>query len=228
MMTRPLLDEAKALAEKRTGIPANRMLISATHAHSAPASMGCLGTDPDPAYVPFLRDKLVEAIAAAQAALEPARIGFAKGRRRGFHRGAPMDPPARSHRGGSVWKHDGARQHARRPELGRRHRRGRPGRSRSLAHLDPGARRPPARGAGEFLDALLRRQGHQRGLLRPLLRGLEAAPRARVRAGQAGIRRHHVARLQRRHLPRGLQDPGEGPAEADDRSNTRTACSTSR
>ncbi|MEO6742768.1 MAG: LamG-like jellyroll fold domain-containing protein [Chthoniobacteraceae bacterium] len=79
MMTRPLLDEAKALAEKRTGIPANRMLISATHAHSAPASMGCLGTDPDPAYVPFLRDKLVEAIAAAQAALEPARVGFAKG-----------------------------------------------------------------------------------------------------------------------------------------------------
>lgn len=79
MMTRPLLDEAKALAAKRTGIPANRMLISATHAHSAPASMGCLGTDPDPAYVPFLRDKLVEAIAAAQAAREPARIGFAKG-----------------------------------------------------------------------------------------------------------------------------------------------------
>ena len=79
MMTRPLLDDAKALAEKRTGIPTNRMLISATHAHSAPASMGCLGTDPDPAYVPFLRDKLVEAIAAAQAALEPARVGFAKG-----------------------------------------------------------------------------------------------------------------------------------------------------
>ena len=79
MMTRPFLDEAKALAEKRTGIPANRMLISATHAHSAPASMGCLGTDADPAYVPFLRDKLVETIAAAQAALEPARVGFAKG-----------------------------------------------------------------------------------------------------------------------------------------------------
>jgi len=79
MMSRPLLDEAKALAAKRTGIPANRMLISATHAHSVPSSMGCLGTDPDPAYVPFLRDKLVEAIVAAQAALEPARVGFAKG-----------------------------------------------------------------------------------------------------------------------------------------------------
>ncbi|MBI5685011.1 MAG: LamG domain-containing protein [Verrucomicrobia bacterium] len=79
MMCRPLLDEAKAFAEKRTGVPANRMTISATHAHSVPSSMGCLGTDPDPAYVPFLRDKLVEAIVAAQAALAPARVGFAKG-----------------------------------------------------------------------------------------------------------------------------------------------------
>lgn len=79
MMTRELLDESKALAVKRTGIPADRMLISATHAHSAPSSMGCLGTDPDPAYVPFLRDQLVETIAAAQGALEPAQIGFATG-----------------------------------------------------------------------------------------------------------------------------------------------------
>ncbi len=79
MMGRPLLDEAKALAAKRTGIPPDHILISATHAHSAPASMSCLGTDADPAYVPVLRDHLVEAIAAAQANLEPARIGSAKG-----------------------------------------------------------------------------------------------------------------------------------------------------
>lgn len=79
MMSRPLLDEAKALAEKRSGIPANRMLISATHAHSVPSSMGCLGTDPDPAYVPFLRDRLVEAVVAAKSAMEPARVGFGKG-----------------------------------------------------------------------------------------------------------------------------------------------------
>src|SRR5947209_2526410 len=43
MMGRPLLDEAKALAAKRTGIAREHLLISATHAHSAPASMGCLG-----------------------------------------------------------------------------------------------------------------------------------------------------------------------------------------
>ena len=78
MMSRPVLDEAKALAAKRTGIPADRILISATHSHTAPSSMGCLGTHEDPAYVPVLRARLVEAIAAAQANLEPARVGFAK------------------------------------------------------------------------------------------------------------------------------------------------------
>jgi ribosomal protein L10 len=78
MMSRPVLDEAKALAAKRTGIPADRILISATHSHTAPSSMGCLGTHEDPAYVPVLRARLVEAIVAAQANLEPARVGFAK------------------------------------------------------------------------------------------------------------------------------------------------------
>jgi hypothetical protein len=78
MMGREFLDDAKKMAAAKTGIPADRMLISATHAHSAPASMGCLGTDPDPNYVPFLKEKLVEAIATAQAAIVPARLGFAK------------------------------------------------------------------------------------------------------------------------------------------------------
>ena len=84
MMGRVLLDETKAIASTRTGIPTNRILISATHTHSAPASMGCLGTDADPAYVPVLRDKIVESIVAAQANLEPAQIGFAKADAAGF------------------------------------------------------------------------------------------------------------------------------------------------
>lgn len=78
MMSREVLDDAKKMASAKTGIATDHMLISATHAHSAPASMGCLGTDADPNYVPFLKEKLVEAIAAAQAALKPARIGFGK------------------------------------------------------------------------------------------------------------------------------------------------------
>ncbi|NLF70232.1 MAG: hypothetical protein GX575_14430 [Candidatus Anammoximicrobium sp.] len=77
MMPRELLDEAKQLAARRTKIRADQMLIAATHSHTAPSSMGCLGTDADEAYVPFLREKLVEAIAAAEANLEPARVGWA-------------------------------------------------------------------------------------------------------------------------------------------------------
>ena len=78
MLGRTLLDEVKVLAAQRTGLPRDRILISATHTHTAPSAMGCLGTEPDPNYVPFLRAKLVAAIAAAQASLEPAQIGFAQ------------------------------------------------------------------------------------------------------------------------------------------------------
>jgi hypothetical protein len=77
MVPRPLLDDAKALAATRTEIRPDRMLISATHTHSAPSSMSCLGTDADSNYVPFLREKLAETIAAAEANLEPARVGYA-------------------------------------------------------------------------------------------------------------------------------------------------------
>lgn len=77
MLPRPLLDDVKQLAEKRTGIPADRLLISATHTHSAPSSLACLGTGVDPDYVPLVRLKIVDAIAAALSKLQPARVGFA-------------------------------------------------------------------------------------------------------------------------------------------------------
>jgi hypothetical protein len=76
MMGRDFLDDAKKLAAARTKIKPERMLISATHTHSAPASMGCLGTDADPTYVPYLREKLAEAIAAAEKTLTPAKVGY--------------------------------------------------------------------------------------------------------------------------------------------------------
>lgn len=76
MMPRPLLDEAKDLASRQTGIPSDHILISATHAHSAPSCMGALGTDADDNYVPFLREKLATAVAAAVADLKPAVVGF--------------------------------------------------------------------------------------------------------------------------------------------------------
>lgn len=77
MMPRVLLDEAKQLASQRTKLKPDRVLISATHTHTAPASMSCLGTDADPTYVPYLREKIAESLAAAEANLELARVGWA-------------------------------------------------------------------------------------------------------------------------------------------------------
>ena len=76
MMPRDLLDRAKELAGQKTGIPIERMLISATHTHSAPAAMGCLGSDADPDYVEFLPPRIAEAIETAAQRLVPARAGW--------------------------------------------------------------------------------------------------------------------------------------------------------
>src|SRR5262245_47675474 len=51
MMPRDLLDAAKTRASKATGIPTNHMLISATHAHSAPTVAGVFQSEPDQDYV---------------------------------------------------------------------------------------------------------------------------------------------------------------------------------
>ena len=76
MMEQSLIDEAKGIATKQCGIPVDRMMVSATHTHSAPAAMGCLGTRKDTVYAKFLTPKIAEAIVAANAALQPARIGW--------------------------------------------------------------------------------------------------------------------------------------------------------
>ena len=77
-LPRDLLDESKELASRKTGIPTDHMLISATHTHRAGSCMGGLGVSPDPNYVPFMRLKLADAIVAAAEAIEPARVGFAR------------------------------------------------------------------------------------------------------------------------------------------------------
>ena len=76
MLPRPLLDDTKQIASKRSGIPADHILISATHTHTAPASMGCLGTDLDANYVPLVRDRMAQAIVDANGKLQPARVGW--------------------------------------------------------------------------------------------------------------------------------------------------------
>jgi hypothetical protein len=76
MMPRDLLDRAKDAAAKKTGIPADRILISATHSHSAASAMGVLGTPADAEYVKYLPGRIAEGIDAAASKLQPARIGW--------------------------------------------------------------------------------------------------------------------------------------------------------
>lgn len=77
MMTQSLIDQAKSMASQQCGIPVERMMVSATHTHSAPAAMSCLGTRQDKKYAAWLPGKIAESILAAQQNLEPARIGWA-------------------------------------------------------------------------------------------------------------------------------------------------------
>ncbi len=76
MMPRELIDRAKEAASAKTGIRVDRMLVSATHTHTAPACMGALGTPVDEAYAAFLPSRIAEAIIAASERLEPARVGW--------------------------------------------------------------------------------------------------------------------------------------------------------
>ncbi len=76
MMPRELLDRAKTAASRATGVPTSRMLISATHTHSAPAVMGALGTDPVREYAALLERGIVKAIESAVRDLRPAQAGW--------------------------------------------------------------------------------------------------------------------------------------------------------
>ena len=76
LMDREMLDAAKAAAAKVTGIPAANMLISATHAHSAPAVMGCHGTEPHLDYRAWLTRRIAEGVIQAHKNLAPAKIGW--------------------------------------------------------------------------------------------------------------------------------------------------------
>jgi len=77
MLPTTLCDEIKRLASKDTGIPENRILISATHTHTAPSVMNmCLGTSADEAYVKWVPSQVARSITEAHENLRPAKLGW--------------------------------------------------------------------------------------------------------------------------------------------------------
>jgi putative membrane-bound dehydrogenase-like protein len=77
MLTREMLDDVKDQAQQLTGIRTDHMLISATHTHSAPSAMPCLGSRVDPEYAQFLPGQIVRSIVQANEKLTPAKAGWA-------------------------------------------------------------------------------------------------------------------------------------------------------
>jgi neutral ceramidase len=76
MVPREIFDEAKQLIHGETSILPYNILMSATHAHSAPAATGVFQSDPDPAYQEFLARRIADGVRRALNNLAPARIGW--------------------------------------------------------------------------------------------------------------------------------------------------------
>ena len=72
---REMLDEIKKRASKATGIPTDRMMLSATHTHSSP-SFGGLGADVDPHYPPLFIEQVARGIDRAAKDLRPVKFGW--------------------------------------------------------------------------------------------------------------------------------------------------------
>jgi hypothetical protein len=77
MIPRDVCDQIKSRAQQACGIATNRVLIAATHTHSAPSLMDyCLGCRKDPVYADSFIPRVAEGIVQAQAALAPAQAGW--------------------------------------------------------------------------------------------------------------------------------------------------------
>ena len=76
MIPKILLDDVKRRAAKITSLDPDSILISATHTHTAPSVFGALGTDADMTYIPYLREKLVDALVRAEKKMQSARVGW--------------------------------------------------------------------------------------------------------------------------------------------------------
>lgn len=77
MLPTDVCDAIKKLVNEQVGIPTDRILISATHTHTAPSTMSlCLGSRRDDAYTEQVIPQIARSIVNAHERLEPAQIGW--------------------------------------------------------------------------------------------------------------------------------------------------------
>jgi neutral ceramidase len=77
MISREVIDRAKALVLEHTGIAPERVLIAATHTHSTPRAVQGLLEDPmHQGYLDYLAQRISEGIRRAVNRLAPAKLGW--------------------------------------------------------------------------------------------------------------------------------------------------------
>jgi hypothetical protein len=79
ILGRDILDDAAQRIAQKTGIPVDRILINATHTHSAPTTATVHGYQREEAFTRQVGDKSVEAAVAAFERLRPATLRFRLG-----------------------------------------------------------------------------------------------------------------------------------------------------
>jgi len=79
VISREVFDWAKALAHEKTAMPVERMLMSATHSHSAVRAIGIGQGNLDIEYLEQLAQGLADAVARAVENLAPAEVGWGVG-----------------------------------------------------------------------------------------------------------------------------------------------------
>ncbi|MCL2304734.1 MAG: hypothetical protein FWC43_05265 [Planctomycetaceae bacterium] len=75
----PFCEQMKAEIVAKTGIAKDRIMISSTHCHSAPALAPTHSSDADGPYMNFLLGKIGYAVAQAKDNLTPVKVGWAVG-----------------------------------------------------------------------------------------------------------------------------------------------------
>ena len=79
----PLVNRYRAAIEKATGIPAENLLLAATHTHTGPLIQPFNGFEADEAvirrYADFVEERLIDLVKLALQDLKPAKMGFITG-----------------------------------------------------------------------------------------------------------------------------------------------------
>ena len=79
ILVREQFDVAKARAQELTGIPAENIMMSATHTHYGPATYSMFEVPAEEEYVAWAVERVGDAVKLAQNRLEPAVIGHTSG-----------------------------------------------------------------------------------------------------------------------------------------------------